>query len=167
MLKRVVRMFVHDSPFSGTRRMRDDRLSAVPVGKVIVNGKVWTGSLLPLIDAIAATFGPSLDTPLAAGRTLHANQLAGVIDLGRAWIGDLTSQIRAAARDASSAGPRVDLGPVLSEAERVDALLRGAAPTSGAIADGLVRLRRAADRVGAGRTSDATEKFGHITSASM
>lgn len=152
MFKKVIRLFINDSPLRGIR-LRDDRLSAVPVGKVMVAGTLWTGALRPLIDAIAATFGPSLDTPLRSGRTLHANELSGVIDLGRAWVGNLTSEIRLATANASS-GPTVDVGEVIGAIEKLRAEMHADPLDFPGVADALRRVRRAADRVGA-RTGDS------------
>ena len=160
MLKRVVRMFVHDSPWGRSPRMRDDVLAALPIGKVIVSGTVWAGSLLPLIDAIASTLGPAINNGFTSGNTLSAERLADVIALGRTWTGSLLSEIRAAAASTSS-GPTVDGTETLAEAERLDKLLRSAAPTN-AIADGLVRLRRTADKVGGARTRDAVNPLARL-----
>lgn len=152
-MKKLIRLFVNDGPIGGFR-IRDARLSAVPVGKVIVNGQLWTGSLLPLIDAIGATFGPSLDTPFATGRTLRAEQLSGVIDLGRAWVGNLASEIRSAAANAS-AGPTVDVGEVLGAIEKLRTEMNADPVDFPGVTDALRGVRRAADRVGGTRTGDS------------
>jgi hypothetical protein len=144
---RIVRAIVHDA-FGGRRRTRDARLEALhPAGKCIALGTVWTGQLKPLLDYRLDALQP-LVTGFTMGRVLNAEQLANVIDLGRVYLSDLTSRIRAAAADSRSApGNRVDLAPVLTEADRLEVLLGSAAPSAGAIGDALTRLRRAADGV--------------------
>lgn len=159
MVKRVVRLFVtHDSP---SRRTRDDRLDALPIGKVIVSGTVWAGSLLPLVDAIASTLGPAINTGFSAGRALHAEQLAGVIDNGRLWVGNLSSEIRAAA-SSSPSGPTVDATEVLGAIEKLRAEMHADPVDFPGVADALRRLRAAADRVGGARTRDAVNPLAKL-----
>lgn len=152
MVKRVVRLFVtHDSP---RHRTRDEILHAERVPKLIVNQLVWAGGLRPLIDTIVETLG-QLSNGLTSGNTLSAERLVGVVNEGRVWSGSLLSELRAASGN-TAAGATVDGTEVLAEAERLDTLLRSAAPNNGpAIADSLRCLRAAADRVGGARTGDS------------
>jgi len=135
-------------------RTRDEILNAIPPGRVLCLGTVWTGELAPKVEAAAEAITSAFAAPgLSAGGVLHAEPAPDVLDLGRQWLGNLQTQILASAADFASqrrpeeagAEPGTDLGEVV---EQLDRLRRdmgtGKAQT---ITDRARRLRDAARRV--------------------
>ncbi len=101
-------------------RTRDAMLNAIPVGKVLALGTVWTGELQPEIDARLDALRPIVSALTTTGR-LTAEPAAPSLEMGRRWIGDIRDVIRGGARDSEHReGERVDLSALARSADRLE-----------------------------------------------
>ena len=142
-MKRIVRFFCTDSP-NGRRHFRDTMLNAIPVGKVLVLGRVWTGELAPLVDSYLEALNPIV-SGFTLGRTLNAEPPTDLADMGRRWLGDLHTRIAASVDTATGPEPRVDVSEAITALERLREVMPGG--NAAQIHDAWLGLRSAADRV--------------------
>lgn len=155
---RVLRgVYTTDAPRVGRRRTRDDLLSAVPVGKVLCLGTVYTGEVQPYVDGTIEAIKP-LVGGFASGRVLHAEPGPETLDLGVRLLGDLRDRIASAADKGRRAGFRdgekkpLDLTELDRAAEQLEAAFSGGEPSE--ITEGLDRFQRARDSLRRARDSD-------------
>ena len=137
-MKRSIRVTVHDS----VRRSCDEILNADPVPKLMLMPLTWQGDLRPVLDAYLEQLKP-LENGLTLGRTLSAERIPYVLDLGRAWLGDFTERMLTSYSEEPGA---VDATEVLAQ-------VRGLRREMGTgdrkrISDSLRRVRDAANRLG-------------------
>lgn len=148
----------------GTMRrgmIRDDLLSAVPVGKVLALGTVWEGHLGPRVDATIEAVQP-LVTGFTSGRVLRAEPIGKVLDLGTTWVGNLRSEIADVANGTQTAGARADESVDITELTRavqeLEAAFESGRPDQ--IGDAFKRTKAARDALrkptDQRRTSDVT-----------
>jgi len=144
MKKRVIRnVFLTCDAATRAHFFGDEILNADPVPKLLLMPTTWRGDLKPVLDAYLEQLAP-LANGLTPGRTLSAEEIPAVLDLGTQWLGGFAERMLAA-RDESPGA--VEATPVLAALEAVRREM-GTGDRQ-RVADGLRRLRRAADRVGA------------------
>jgi len=150
--------------FFGRRRTGDEILNAIPPGRILCLGTIWTGELAPAVTRAAAAIAANFLSPgLSVGGVLHAEPAPDTLDLGRQWLGALQTRILASAADFASQRPEeagdepgTDIGEVI---QQLDRLRRDMGTADRAkIRDGVSRLQAAADRVS--RSRDEAERHG-------
>ena len=153
-MKRVIRN-VFLTCDASTRRVHffgDEILHADPILKVMLMPLTWQGDLQPVLDAYLEQLRP-LENGLTLGRTLSAEEIGNLLDLGRTWLGIFQTKLLAASADFASAQRPEEAGaePGTDVAEVIGQLthLRREMGTGdrAKIADGMRRLRDAARRV--------------------
>ncbi|MFZ1905205.1 MAG: hypothetical protein WAU56_07420 [Steroidobacteraceae bacterium] len=150
----------NDARMLGTRqrrRTRDDLLNAIPTGKLLALGTVWTGSLKPLVDATIEALGPIV-SGFTLGRTLHAENTGAVLDLGLRWLGQLHSKITDAVASNRYPGPSdTDVGELLREVESLERVMATGPQNFAGIQDGFRGLRAARDALTPRRAHDTRD----------
>jgi len=137
-MKRSIRVTVHDS----VRRSCDEILNADPVPKLMLMPLTWQGDLRPVLDAYLEQLKP-LENGLTLDRTLTAERIPHVLDLGRAWLGDFTERMLTSYSEEPGA---VDATEVLTQVRGLRREMGTGDPKR--IADSLKRVREAANRLG-------------------
>ena len=146
---KVIRRFIQEPV---RRATRDSRLDAVPVGKVLVLGTAWTGSLAPLVDSYLESL-TALVTPFSAGHILHAELTPEVLNMGKVWAGEMRDRIRdGVITSTSGINPEPNAGfvnasEIVRESERLSEIMSAPSPTMTDVQASLRRLRRAADAI--------------------
>lgn len=147
-----------DARILGTRqrrRTRDDLLNAIPSGKLLALGTVWSGDLKPIVDATIEALGPII-SGFTLGRTLHAQNAGAVLDLGLRWLGQLHAKITDAVESNRDPGPEdTDVSELLREVESLERVMATGAQNFGATQDAFRRLVRARDALTPRRTHDS------------
>jgi len=143
-MKRIIRnVFLTCDARTFRHFFGDEILNADPVPKLLLMPMTWRGDLKPVLDAYLEQLAP-LSNGLTLGRTLSAEEIPAVLDLGTQWLGGFAERMLAA-RDESPGA--VEATPVLEALEAVRREMK--VGNRQRVADGLRRLRRAADNVNA------------------
>jgi hypothetical protein len=143
-MKRIIRnLFTYATRDQRSRFVSDEILRADPVPKLLLTPTTWRGDLQPVLDAYLEQLRP-LENGLTLGRTLSAEEVPAVLNLGVVWLGMFAERMLASRSDAPGA---VEATPVLAALEAVRREM--AIGDRQRIADGLRQLRQAADSVNA------------------
>src|SRR6185437_7403377 len=133
-----------DSP-RRIRFQRDEVLNAIPPGKVMVNGLLWSGELAPLLDATLSAVESTYAAPgLSLGHALNAEGVETPQLLGRTWLDNVAKQIKRASSDAPKPED-TDVTAILRDIELLRGQMGTRASDFAGMRDSIHRLRRSLD----------------------
>lgn len=144
--------------------VRDDLLSAIPPGKVLALGTVWTGELRPVLDMTVAAFD-SIVSGFTSGRVLHAEASLPSLDLGKRWLGELRAKIADVATryarqpSAASADDTVELTPILKGVGNLQEVIENGGDPQ-AVRDAVASLKRARAAIGGAAPEPTRDAIG-------